>query len=263
MTRTGAAAAQTEDGPLLVVLGDSFAEGHGDQTGEPSWKGWVPRTAGPLGIPRDRVRNLGRFGATTREVVDTQLAAAAAANAPLAGVAAGSNDLLRHYSRAGFERHFTRILATLAAADTVLFTFTFPDLPTRLPMPPAVRDVLRPRFEQANAFLQQVSADHGAICVDVRRIAGVDDPVSWSDDNLHPSAAGYSSLAGHLHVLLAEPFSRARAARLRIASDPSGTIGFGDRLFSVPILRGDDTRPLQLTTPRTQRSDGAAGELRT
>jgi lysophospholipase L1-like esterase len=204
---TGQASAETVGGPsgppLLTVVGDSFAEGRGDPARDGSWIGWAPRTAAALGIPRGRVLNIARYGAMTRDVISAQLPTARAARSPLVGVAVGGNDLIRAYSRTRFEKNFARILSVLSGSETILFTFTFPDLPTLLPLPPAVREVLRPRFEAANDYVREIAADHGALCVEVRRIPGVDDPALWSSDRLHPNAAGHALLADHLGVLLA------------------------------------------------------------
>ena len=65
--------------PMLTVVGDSFAEGRGDPAPDGAWIGWAPRMAAALGIPRSRVLNLGRNGATTQDVIDTQLDVAASA----------------------------------------------------------------------------------------------------------------------------------------------------------------------------------------
>ncbi|WP_239311863.1 MULTISPECIES: SGNH/GDSL hydrolase family protein [unclassified Frankia] len=180
--------------PALTVLGDSFAEGRGDPGPDGSFVGWVPRTAAALGIPRGRVLNLGSYGATTQTVVDSQLAVALANRSSLVGVTVGGNDLVSDYDRDRFESNLDRIFTALAVPGTTVFTMTFPDIPAMLPIPPNIRDVLRPRFSDANDHVHKLVAGR-VLCLDLASVSGITDPALWNPDGMHPSPAGYRAVA--------------------------------------------------------------------
>ena len=188
--------------PMLTVVGDSFAEGRGDPGPDGTFVGWVPRVAAALGIPASRVRNLGEHGATTQTVVDRQLPVAAAGRSRLVGITIGGNDLVSDYSKPRFERNLTEIFSTLAVPGTLAFTITFPDIPGRLPIPPAMRDALRPRFEAANDLIRKLVAELGMLCFDLASAPDAEDRRLWNPDGIHPSPAGYRAVADGIARML-------------------------------------------------------------
>ncbi|MDT3439065.1 MULTISPECIES: SGNH/GDSL hydrolase family protein [unclassified Pseudofrankia] len=188
--------------PMFTVLGDSFAQGRGDPAPGGGYLGWVPRVAAALGIPPSRVRNLGEHGATTQTVVDRQLALATAAHSRLVGITVGGNDLVSDYSRSRFEDNLAAIFDALTVPGTVAFTITFPDIPGRLPIPPGLRDLLRERFDAANAYIRPLAARLGMPCFDLAHAPGTDDPSLWNPDGIHPSPRGYAAVAEGFVTLL-------------------------------------------------------------
>ena len=78
----------------LTALGDSFVEGRGDPAAAGGSRGWVSRLGGQLGLRPTTIRNFGTHGATTGDVVASQLAdATSSARAGLYGVVVGVNEL--------------------------------------------------------------------------------------------------------------------------------------------------------------------------
>ncbi len=61
------------DGPVMLVLGDSVAEGQDDPDPAGGWLGWAGRLAAHLGVPRESMLNTSDPGATVEDVVRDQL----------------------------------------------------------------------------------------------------------------------------------------------------------------------------------------------
>ncbi|MFC0453334.1 SGNH/GDSL hydrolase family protein [Rhodococcus jostii] len=197
-------------GQGLTVLGDSFVEGRGDPVQDGGYRGWVPRFAGQIGLRSSRVRNLGTHGATTGDVVETQLASALGSRAPLVGVVVGVNDLVSDYAPDRFARNLRTIFGDLRGSGATVFTATYPDIPARLPVPDGFKSLLRERFAEANDVLVDVVTDTGSLLIDLRAGTewGRDD--MWTSDGLHPSPEGHRSFA----AAAADLVSRASATTL-------------------------------------------------
>ena len=186
----------------LTALGDSFVEGRGDPGPAGSWRGWVPRLAGMLGVPPSGVRNLGAMHATTQRVVDSQLGPALVNKSPLIGMVAGVNDLISDFDLARMRRNLTTAFGSLAGMDTVVFTATYADIPGNLELPATFRRLLRHRFAAANEALAEISEAHGVLCLDAASAPEWSDPAFWSADGLHPSPLGHRHFAETMAGLL-------------------------------------------------------------
>lgn len=179
----------------LVALGDSFVEGRGDDAPGGGYRGWVPRLGGQLGLRPATVRNLGEHGATTAAVVERQLPRAHAARAGLYGVVCGVNDLVSDFHPARFERNLRTVFSTLRAGGATVVTANYPDIPARLPVPTGMRALLRERFAFANAVLGEVTADTGALLLDLAGDPAWARPEMWTADGLHPAPLGHHTFA--------------------------------------------------------------------
>ncbi len=84
---------------LMVVFGDSLAEGRDDPGPAGGWNGWAGRLATALDWPRDGVVNVAGPGATMADVIGAQLPAVELLRPRLALLNCGMNDALN-----GFER---------------------------------------------------------------------------------------------------------------------------------------------------------------
>jgi lysophospholipase L1-like esterase len=186
----------------LTTLGDSFVAGHGDEGSDGRRRGWVRRFAELLGLPDDGLTNLGRFGATAREVVAEQLAPALVNKAPLIGVIVGINDLLGDYRVDRFRADVATIFATTRGANTVVFTSTYPEIPRIGLLPHAFGEVVRARFAEANDLVRALAEDNGVLCLDVARAAQWRGPDMWSADGLHPSPLGHHRFAERMAELV-------------------------------------------------------------
>jgi lysophospholipase L1-like esterase len=195
----------------LTALGDSFVEGRGDPGATGAGYGWVLRLATLLGVPEQRVRNLGTHQATTQQVVDHQLPWALANKSPVIGVIVGVNDLVSDFHPVRFRDNLTTIFGGLTGMDTVVFTATYADIPANLVVPETFRALLRERFAMANEMLRAITAATGALCLDVTTVAEWSQPDMWVADGLHPSPRGHQwfaeSVAGLLERAIGMPLA--------------------------------------------------------
>jgi lysophospholipase L1-like esterase len=183
----------------LTALGDSFVEGYGMSAAD----GWVRLLADIFTLPAQSIVNLGRYGATTRDVIDTQLEVALAGKTPLIGMMAGVNDLLGAYVPEQFRANLATLFSALTGPDTVVFTSTYPRIPRLQAMPRAFRELMTARFAEANECVRDLAAATGVLCLDIARSPSWDRPVMWSADGLHPSPDGHRVFAGAMADLVA------------------------------------------------------------
>lgn len=186
----------------LATLGDSFVAGHGDEGPDGRRLGWVTRFAGLLGLPATRLVNLASYGATTQDVMTSQLGAALVNKPPLVGFLAGVNDLLTSYHAERFQANVSGIFEAVCGADTVVFTATYPEVPRIAPMPGPIREVVRQRFAEANGFLRHLVAKYDVLCLDIAASPEWADPALWSADGLHPGPRGHRRFAEDMAELV-------------------------------------------------------------
>lgn len=187
----------------MVVLGDSFAEGRGDPLPDGTFVGWVPRVARLLGIDEDTVLNLGAYGATTQDVVDSQLPVIAGVTTPLLGVAVGGNDLVRAYDRDGMRANLRTIFEAVTAPGRTVFTHDYPDIPGRIPgLPAETVALLRERFADANDHLAALCAEFGVLRYELSTAELTYEAAMWYPDGIHPSALGHRTIAVEIAALL-------------------------------------------------------------
>jgi lysophospholipase L1-like esterase len=175
----------------LTVIGDSFVEGRGDPDPAGGYRGWVGHLAALIGIPPASCVNLGRHGATTQQTVDEQLGIALERRAPLAGFVVGLNDLLVDWNPERYRRNILVITESLTASAAVVFTTTYPDIISRLPVHETFRPLLRQRFDEANEFLRDVTSRTGVLCLDITTDPRSGEDGMWTEDGLHPSPSGH------------------------------------------------------------------------
>jgi lysophospholipase L1-like esterase len=208
----------------LTVLGDSFVEGRGDPVPGGGMRGWVPMFASLLGIPRGAYRNLGANLATTRTVLDTQVARALVNKPPLIGVVAGFNDLMSDFDAGRFGATLRAIYDHLTGCDTLVFTSTFPDIAGNLPVPEPFRRLLRERFDAANDVVRDLATDTGVLCVDITRSPRWREPGMWCPDRVHPGPDGhrlYAEIMAHaVGIAAADGMTGVAAAGLEMMERP-------------------------------------------
>ncbi|NUO59554.1 MAG: SGNH/GDSL hydrolase family protein [Hamadaea sp.] len=176
-----------------VAIGDSTSEGLDDPDGRGGYRGWADRFAQHVAAARPGLEyaNLAVRGKLTAEIQAEQLPVALGLRPDLATVVAGVNDMLRpRFDADDVTGRIGEMQAALIATGATVLTFTMPD-PVRV-MPMA--RPLRGRFAAYNEKLRQVSAQTGAILLDLGAHEVAGDPRLWSLDRLHANSAGHERI---------------------------------------------------------------------
>ena len=186
----------------FVALGDSTTEGLEDPYPDGrGYRGWADRLAEMLAgaDPTMSYANLAIRGRKVPQIRAEQLEPALALHPDLASVLGGINDVLRR--NLDLDRVVSDMEAmtvALRASGATVLTFTFPD-PTAVITVAAAR--IRARVEAFNARIRALSAEHGAVLVDLER-DGVAHPALWCSDRLHANGQGHERIAGAAAVAL-------------------------------------------------------------
>ncbi|MCM0674249.1 SGNH/GDSL hydrolase family protein [Micromonospora phytophila] len=186
----------------FVAVGDSFTEGMDDAYPDGSYRGWADLVATRLAAdvgPDFRYANLAIRGRLFPSVVNEQVPAAVAMKPDLISFAAGGNDVLRRtFDPDALVARFDDVVRQLRSGGADVVLFRFADVMARLPG----QRLVAPRIELLNRAVGETAERHGAILVDLYADAGFLNPMLWSTDRLHLSAAGHRRVAGQVLTAL-------------------------------------------------------------
>lgn len=188
----------------FVAIGDSFTEGLADDRGDGVYRGWADLVAGRLAElePGLRYANLAVRGKLIAQIAEDQLAAAASMRADLASVAGGLNDVMRPgCDVAAVCARIEHCAQVLADSSGMLLMFRVMDFTRR--MPSARR--FQPKADRINEIVDQVTAKHGAVTVDLYAARVFDDPRLWAPDRIHLTGEGHRRVAEAVLEALGHP----------------------------------------------------------
>jgi lysophospholipase L1-like esterase len=186
-----------------VALGDSFTEGLDDAypSGD-GFRGWADLVAVRLAAeagPDFGYANLAVRGRRFDHVVAEQLPASLAMRPDLVSFAAGGNDVLRrHCDPHALMARFDTVIEQIRAAGADVLIFRFADVLGRLPG----QRLIAPRVAVLNQAVGETAERHGARLVDLWADDEFANPLLWSVDRLHMSAAGHRRVAAHVLAAL-------------------------------------------------------------
>lgn len=178
-----------------VAIGDSTAEGIGASHHSKSIPGIVYRA-----IKRNQKKatlaNLGKSGATIKNVIEKQLPKALELNPQLVTISIGANDLRQRTKIVNFESDLEFLIQELKEkTDARIVVNNIPDL-TALPSVPFIfkffTGIFLKRFNQA---IERVVKKFSVIFIDVytsSKLFSRKYPELVSSDGIHPSDAGYA-----------------------------------------------------------------------
>ena len=185
----------------IALLGDSSAAGYGVDR--------VEETPGALlgsGVAAgaDRRVHLREFCVSGAKSVQlaAQVDAALPTEPDVAVILIGANDVTNQTLPSASVRHLSEAVRRLAEADVAVVVGTCPDLGTVRPIPQPLRQVARTWSRRLAAAQAIAVVESGGRAVSLGSILGPEFDASpallFGPDRFHPSAAGYSALAGVL-----------------------------------------------------------------
>lgn len=185
-----------------VAVGDSFTEGMDDAYPDGTYRGWADLVATRLAAeagPDFGYANLAIRGRLFPNIVAEQVPAALAMKPDLISFAAGGNDVLRRtFDADSFVPRFDGVIGELRASGADVVLFRFADVMARLPG----QRLVAPRVNLLNRVVGEVAERHGAILVDLYADDTYLNPLLWSTDRLHLSAAGHRRVAAQVLAAL-------------------------------------------------------------
>lgn len=176
----------------LVAVGDSFTEGMSDLLPDGSYRGWADVLATRLAArtPGFRYANLAVRGKLIGQIVDEQVAVAAAMEPDVITLVGGLNDTLRPTCDMGMVRgRLEEAVERLAPACRTLVLMRSPGRQG------PVLERFRPRMEELFALVDELAARHGAVVADLYAAPSLGDPRMWDVDRLHLTAEGHRRVA--------------------------------------------------------------------
>ncbi|MFB7517178.1 SGNH/GDSL hydrolase family protein [Streptomyces sp. NPDC056144] len=178
----------------FVAVGDSFTEGMSDLRPDGSYRGWADVLAGRLAAraPGFRYANLAVRGKLIGQIVDEQVDLAAGMKADVVTLVGGLNDTLRpKVDMVRVRDLLTEAVERLTPSCGQLVLMRSPGRNG------PVLERFRPRMEELYGHIDDLSARHGALVVDLYEggtgILG--DPRLWDVDRLHLTADGHRRVA--------------------------------------------------------------------
>jgi acyl-CoA thioesterase I len=187
-------------GPIVyVALGDSTGAGVGARDG-----GYVARLYKRLleRRPESKLSNLCISGATTADLLRSQLDRGVALNPDLVTVGIGINDIGHGLTLEQFSRNYEQILSTLKEKTHArIVVSNLPDVSSAPRIPGPLRSEYQRQIEQFSERLGEIANRHGVTVFDIHSITKAElpsHPEYFSSDGFHPSDQGYELWASEM-----------------------------------------------------------------
>ena len=197
-------------GPIVyVALGDSTGAGVGAREG-----GYVARIFKRLveRRPGSKLSNLCVSGATTADLVRSQLDRGVALNPDLVTVGIGINDIGHGLTLEQFSKNYETIISMLREKTRAQIVVTnIPDISSAPRIPGPMRNEYQRQIVQFSERLGEIASRHGATVFDVHTITKAElpsHPEYFSADGFHPSDKGYELWASEMWPTVEEVISR-------------------------------------------------------
>ena len=187
-------------GPIIyVALGDSTGAGVGARDG-----GYVARLFNRLleRRPGSKLSNLCISGATSADLLRSQLDRGVALNPDLVTVGIGINDIGHGLTLEEFSKNYEQIISTLKQKTHAQIVVTnIPDISSAPRIPGPMRNEYQRQIVQFSERLVEIANQHGVTVFDVHTITKAELPLHpeyFSADGFHPSDKGYELWASEM-----------------------------------------------------------------
>jgi lysophospholipase L1-like esterase len=178
---------------VYVALGDSTGAGVGARRGG----GYVARLFERIERvrPGSRLVNLCVSGATTADVLHSQIARIEETSPTLLTLGIGINDVTRNVAAEQFASNYEEIIVRIRQrTDAPLVVSNMPDISHAPSVPQFIRDEARRRIVLYNQRVAEIAQRHGLLLVDAFESSSEVIPAHpefFSEDGFHPSDEGY------------------------------------------------------------------------
>ncbi|MBD0372821.1 MAG: SGNH/GDSL hydrolase family protein [Pyrinomonadaceae bacterium] len=176
---------------IYSALGDSTGVGVGAREG-----GYVARLFARIRRerPDSSLTNVCVSGATTADVLRSQIETALAARPTLITLGIGINDVGHQMNVETFTRNYETIIKRLKEANAPIVVTNIPDVSLAPVVPPAARDEARRRIMLFNERINEIASRYNLLLVDAFKATHEiipSHPDFFSNDGFHPSDKGY------------------------------------------------------------------------
>jgi lysophospholipase L1-like esterase len=176
---------------IYAALGDSTGVGVGAQNG-----GYVARLFTRINEvrPGSKLTNVCVSGATTEDVLRSQIEPALAARPTLITLGIGINDVGHQMNVETFARNYEMIIVRLKRANAPIVITNIPDVSLAPVVPPAARGEATRRITLFNKRIDEIASKYGLLVVDAFKATNeiiTSHPEFFSSDGFHPSDKGY------------------------------------------------------------------------
>lgn len=195
----------------FVVLGDSVAEGLGDEVEGYESFPWAARLARALRRQRLDLsyKNLGERGLLAAQVRETQLGPALAFGPDLAAVVCGGNDMLgRRFDAWAVGAEIESVVSALREAGADVLLFTMFDITRAIELPEPYGSRLRGRTGELRAQILGVAKARDAMLADMAGCARSADLDIYGTDLRHANMRGHAVAASWAVRSLGERLGR-------------------------------------------------------
>ncbi|TDC63402.1 SGNH/GDSL hydrolase family protein [Actinomadura sp. GC306] len=184
-------------GPVMVVLGDSVAEGQNDPDPAGGWLGWAGRLARELDVSREEMLNVSDPGATIEDVVGTQLPIVRDLRPELVVLGCGMNDALRGFERPAAAARLNELFGWARSRGAIALAIPVPRPPLLdlSPMSQFRKKRTVQRIHDFNEELARATREFGIPFPTRETVAKVADPAMWSADGIHLNPGGHAYVA--------------------------------------------------------------------
>nr|MDQ3934938.1 GDSL-type esterase/lipase family protein [Actinomycetota bacterium] len=190
-----------------VSVGDSFSAGL-ETDAFPSWP-WLLEAHLRRQRPGLRHTSLAWVGATSRDVLETQLARAVELEPDLVTISCGVNDVLLSVSpdRVELERNLLILACTLSSLlpEATVVMLAYADFTPFSPFRPRSRERIRAGLEFLNGAVHRASQAAGCLVVDPNDSPLARSADSYGADGIHASELGHVRTAEAVVVALGAP----------------------------------------------------------
>ena len=178
-----------------VALGDSTVEGIGASAPTRNYAHTVYANI-KLRFKGAVYYNFGKNGARVKDVLDTQLDKAVAAQPDLVTISIGANDVVHHTSLKTFRRRLNALLDRLQQeTQAVIVISNVPNFSILKAVPWLLKPVARFHITRFNAVILEAATAHEVLHIDTYKQSTVfakQFPEAVFSDNFHPSDFGYA-----------------------------------------------------------------------